>query len=292
MILVTGANGHLGRAVVEQLLQRVPADQIGVSVRNPAHATELAQRGVQVRHGDFAEPATLRAAFQGATQLLIISTDVLGATRVELHRQAINAAKEAGVAHVVYTSVIDPDPASPFAAAADHAATEAHLRESQLHYTILRNGLYAETLPMLIGAAVAGGAIEAPADGAVAYVARAELAEATANILTQGSFRNEAINLTGGVALDLADVAEIVSRLVDRPVARQVLADAAYRERLLGAGMPAPGADVFLGIFAAIRDGRFATVDSTLAQILGRPPMTVEAFLAKTLIAGAPVPTR
>lgn len=292
MILVTGANGHLGRAVVEQLLQRVPADQIGVSVRNPAHATELAQRGVQVRHGDFAEPATLRAAFQGATQLLIISTDVLGATRVELHRQAINAAKEAGVAHVVYTSVIDPDPASPFAAAADHAATEAHLRESQLHYTILRNGLYAETLPMLIGAAVAGGAIEAPADGAVAYVARAELAEATANILTQGSFRNEAINLTGGVALDLADVAELVSRLVDRPVARQVLADAAYRERLLGAGMAAPGADVFLGIFAAIRDGRFATVDSTLAQILGRPPMTVEAFLAKTLIAGAPVPTR
>jgi len=288
MILVTGANGHLGRAVVEQLLQRIPADQIGVSVRNPTQATELTQRGVQVRHGDFADPATLGTAFQGATQLLIISTDVVGAIRVELHRHAINAAKEAGVQHVVYTSVVDPDPASPFAAAADHAATEAHLRESQLHYTILRNGLYAETLPLLVGAAVAGGAIEAPADGAVAYVVRADLAEATANILTQGGFVNEAISLTGGAALDLADVAGIVSRLVDRPVARLVLPDAAYRERLLEAGMPAPGADVFLGIFAAIRAGRFATVDPAL----GRPPVAVEAFLAKTLIAGAPVVTR
>lgn len=288
MLIVTGANGQLGRAVVEHLLQRLPADQIGVSVRNPASAADLAQRGVHVRHGDFADPATLRTAFAGATGLLIISVDVIGPVRVELHRNAIDAAKEAGVQHVVYTSVIDPDPASPFAAAADHAATEAYLRESALRYTILRNGLYAETLPMLVGAAVAGGPLEAPVDGPVAYVARADLAEAAANVLAQGGATNQVLDLTGGEALDLAAVAGIVSRLLDRPVTREVLPDAVYRGRLVGAGMPGPGADIFLGIFAAIRAGRFAAVDPALARILGRPPVSVDAFLAGAISTAAP----
>jgi NAD(P)H dehydrogenase (quinone) len=283
MILVTGANGQLGRAVVEHLLKRLPAEQIAVSVREPAKAAELAERGVQVRHGDFADPASLAAAFQGVERLLLVSIDVTGPLRVQLQRNAVEAARQAQVGHLIYTSAVDPDPQSPFGPAADHAATEQAIRDAGLRYTLLRNSFYMETLPMLVQGAVAGGPIAAPADGPGAYAARDELAEATANLLAAGGYENQALELTGGEAVDLAQVAQIVGRILGRPVERQVLPDEVYREGLLGFGMPAEVATIFLQIFAALREGRFNVISPALGELLGRAPVRPEAFLRAAL---------
>ncbi|GAB4213530.1 MAG: NAD(P)H-binding protein [Roseiflexaceae bacterium] len=283
MLLVTGANGQLGRAVVEHLLERVPASQIAVSVREPARAADLAERGVQVRRGDFADPAGLAEAFEGVERLLLISTDVVGPARVQLHRNAVAAARQAQVGQLFYTSIVDPDPASPFSAAADHNATEQAIRESGLRHTLLRNGLYMETLLLLSQGALASGVMAAPADAPVAYATRSDLAEAAANLLAQGGHQDQALDLTGGEALDLAQVGQLLGAITGRPVERQVLHDAAYRELLAAAGMPEGGATIFLQIFAAIHQGRFATVSPALEQLLGRPPQRPTDFLRAAL---------
>lgn len=283
MIVITGANGHLGRGIVTHLLAHLPADQIAVSVREPAKATDLALRGIDVRHGDFAIPATLKEAFRGATRLLLISTDIIGPTRVALHRNAIEAARSAQVSHLVYTSVVDPDPQSPFSGAADHAATETAIRESGLRYTLLRNSFYMETLPLLVQSAVAGGPVAAPADGPTAYVARADLAEATANLLIQGGYEHQALELTGPQALDLAQAAHIISSLLGRSVERIVLTDDDYSAQLLAAGLPAAAVTMFLQIFATLREGRFARVAPDLHALLGRAPQSPDQFLRTAL---------
>lgn len=130
MIIVTGANGQLGRGVVEQLLQRVPADQIGVSVRETQKAKELEERGVRVRQGDYDDPGSLVHAFERASQVLIVSTNVLGEEAVRQHRTAIDMAKEAGASRILYTSHMSASPTSHAPFAVDHAATEEALKAS------------------------------------------------------------------------------------------------------------------------------------------------------------------
>ncbi len=180
MIIVTGATGQLGRGIVEQLLARVPPDQVGVSVRDPEKAGAFAARGVRVRRGDFADPASLKYAFEGATQVLIVSVDELGDAAVARHGAAIEAARAAGAQRILYTSHMGASPDSPFAAAADHAATEALLRDSGVPFTSLRNGFYANTAMMLVGQALQTGTLTAPEDGPVSWTAPADLAEAEA----------------------------------------------------------------------------------------------------------------
>lgn len=279
MIIVTGGNGKLGRGIVERLLQLVPAEGIGVSVREPERAADLAARGVSVRRGDYADPAGLAAAFAGAERVLLVSASISGPERVRLHRNAIDAAKAAGAPHVLYTSIVAPDPASPFAPTVDHVATEEYLRASGLRWTFLRNSLYMESVPALVGGALAGGAVEGPADGPIAWAARADLAEATANLLAAGGHLDAAVELTGGEAVDLDALAAVVGRLTGRQVERRTLSDAAYREGLLAFGVPPAGADVLLSIFAASREGRFAAVSPALGRLLGRAPTTAEELL-------------
>ena len=137
MIVVTGATGRLGSQIIEHLLERIPAEQVGVSVRETAKAAGLAERGVRVRHGDFADPATLEAA----SQVLIVSVDALGELAVAQHRAAVDAAQRAGAQRILYTSHQAASPASLFEPARDHAATEAHLAASAAASTALRDGL-------------------------------------------------------------------------------------------------------------------------------------------------------
>ncbi len=124
MIVVTGANGQLGRGVVDQLLARVPAERIAVSARDPEGAKELAERGVRVRRGDFDDPETLADAFEGADQILLVSAASTGDTALRQHRAAIAAARDSGARRVLYTSHMGANPASPFAPMPDHAETE------------------------------------------------------------------------------------------------------------------------------------------------------------------------
>jgi NAD(P)H dehydrogenase (quinone) len=274
MIVVTGATGQLGGAVVERLLARQPAEEIGVSVRDPAEANALADRGVRVRRGDYDDTASLAHAFEGAEQLLLVSAAATGEAALRQHRTAIDAARAAGVHRIVYTSHMGANPASPFAPMPDHAATEALLEASGLAFTALRNGFYTSSGRMLLGQALETGELAAPADGPVSWTAHDDLAEAAAIVLTdEGRFEGPTPPLTGSAALDLAALAEEV---LGRPIRRTVLTDAQYAESL-----PAPAAAMLLGLFAASRAGEFAAVDPTLGELLGRPPLTVRDVLVK-----------
>jgi NAD(P)H dehydrogenase (quinone) len=275
MIIVTGANGQLGRAVTERLLERIPAGQIGVSVRDPERARGLEEQGVRVRRGDFTDPASLAHAFEGASKVLIVSTDSTGEAAVRHHRAAIEAAAAAGAKRILYTSHIGSNPSSPFPPMSDHAATEAVLRDCGIPFTALRNGFYASSAMMLLGGALETGELVAPEDGPVAWTAHADLAEAAALALTEEGLDGVTPALTGPEAIDMAGIAAITTQLTGRPIRRVVVSDADYRAGLLAQGLPEPTADLLLGLFAASRQGQFAPADPTLARLLGRPTMTL-----------------
>jgi NAD(P)H dehydrogenase (quinone) len=281
MIIITGATGQLGRGIVEALLERVPADQVGVSVRSPETAGGLSDRGVRVRRGDFDDPATLRHAFEDASQVLIVSASETGETALRLHRNAIAAAREAGAERILYTSHMGSNAASPFAPMPDHAVTEAELQASGTAFTALRNGFYAASGLMLLGQAIATGRLIAPEDGPVSWTAHADLAEAAAIALSEGTLDGLTAPLTSTEALDLTDLATLASELTGREITRLTVSDEDYRAGMVAHGVPEAQADMLVGLFAASRQNEFAAVDPTLEQLLGRPPISMRSVLAE-----------
>ena len=281
MIIVTGATGKLGSQIVEHLLARVSADQVAVSVRDPERATALSARGVRVRRGDFTDPGTLESAFEGASQVLVVSVDTLGEEGIVQSTTAIDAAYRAGAGRVLYTSHQAASPDSSFAPARDHAAVEAHLQRSGRPYTSLRNGYYSSTsLRFHAGDAARSGELLAPADGPVSWTAPADLAEAAAAILADaGRFDGPTPPLTAAAAVDLQEVAAALSEVSGRTVRRVVVDDEDYVRHLTDGGMPDPFARLFLGSFHASRDGEFAVTDPTLGALLGHEPQPVAAAL-------------
>jgi len=251
MIIVTGANGKLGRAVVERLLERVPVAQIGVSVRDTEKARGLEERGVRVRHGDFDDAATLAHAFEGASRVLIVSVDRLGEAAVRQHQAAIDAAKAAGAGRIFYTSHAGADLISAFPPGRDHAATEVALRDSGVPFTSLRNGFYAQTAAFLIGAALGTGELRAPQDGPIDYTAVPDLAEATAIALADEGLDDAILTLTGAESVDAAGLAAMASELAGRPIRRVVVSDDEYHAGLVAHGVPESQAALFLTLFVA-----------------------------------------
>ncbi len=280
MIIVSGATGKLGQLIVEKLMLNLPADQIGVSVRDCSKAARLSDRGVRVRAGDFAAPEALAAAFADAEQILLISVDKLGEAALHLHKTAIEAAHAAGAQRVLYTSHMGARPDSTFAPAHDHAATETLLAEVGVPFTSLRHGFYAESALHLIGHGFEAGEIRAPEDGPVSWTTRADLAEADAMLLAQeGRLNGITPPLTASEAFTMADLAAIASELTGRTIKRVTVSDDEWRDATIAQGAPAPVADMLLGMYRAARRGDFAAVDPTLQQLLGRPPVSMRKVL-------------
>lgn len=287
MIIITGASGRLGRATVEELLARVPAEKVAVSVRDPEKAQWLRERGVRVRRGDYAEPASLAHAFEDASQVLIVSADAIGDTALSRHRAAITAAKAAGARRILYTSHMGANPSSLFAPMLDHAATEAALGESGVAYTSLRNGFYAATTLMLLRDALRTGELAAPQDGPVSWTAHADLAEAAATVLAdEGRFDGPTPPLTSSEALDLADVAALAAELTGRPIKRVTITDEQYVAGLLSHGVPEPQARMLVGMFAASGQGEFARVGPALADLIGHPTTPLRDVIKAALTEG------
>jgi uncharacterized protein YbjT (DUF2867 family) len=283
MIIVTGATGKLGRLIVEQLLTRVPASRVGVSVRDPDKAQSLAQRGVRVCHGDFDNPHTLSAAFDGASQVLVVSSNAraYGGDPSGQQRAAIETARAAGARRIVYTSHMGVSAASAFAPMHDHAVAEAMLRDSGLAWTALRNGFYASTVPMMVGDAVSSSVLAAPRDGKVSWTAHRDLAAAAVAVLLQeGRFEGPTPPLTASQALDLDDVAAILADIHGKPVRRETVSDEDYAARMAANGAPPAVIDITLSMYRAARAGEFAAVDPTLASLLGRAPAPLRDVLA------------
>ncbi|MCP3065593.1 SDR family oxidoreductase [Myxococcus sp. K38C18041901] len=269
MIAVTGATGHLGRHVIDQLLRKVPATQVVAVVRSPDKAKDLAERGVQVRQGDYEKPATLDAAFQGIDSLLLISSNEVG-KRLSQHEAAIAAAKKAGVKHVVYTSLLHAD-TSGLSLAPEHLGTEKALRASGLGFTLLRNGWYLENYTENLGSALQHGVLLGAAkEGRIAAAARADFAAAAVAVLTTPGHEGKVYELAGDAPFTMAELAAEVARQSGKPVAYNDLPQDKYEETLRGFGLPGPVAQMLASADAGIARGELDDRSGELHRLIGR----------------------
>jgi NAD(P)H dehydrogenase (quinone) len=287
MILVTGATGQLGWIVVENLLKTTPASEIAVLVRDENKATDLKEKGVEIRVGTYFDKASLATALQGIDKVLLISSNDFN-DRIGQHKNVVDAAKNAGVKHIFYTGVtmndIENSPLKPLLA--DHFQTEDYIKESGLTYTFLQNSLYFEVVPMFVGAGVLETGIFFPAgEGKVAFSARQDLGEATATILSTEGHENKTYNLTGSEAYSFAEIAEELSSLTGKTVAYTSPESAAFEGMLKQFGLP-EGIVVMSVLFAAgIKNNDFSSPSSTLEQFLGRKTTDLKTFLHATYAA-------
>ena len=281
MIVITGATGALGGATVDHLLKRLPVSELAVAVRNPARAQGLADRGVSVRRGDYADPESLPGAFADADQLLLVSSNDPAADAVSLHRTAIEAAVAAGVGRILYTSHQGAAAGTPFGPGRNHAATEQLLAESGIAWTSLRNGFYSHSLQWLAGPWRETGVIGVPADGAVSWTAREDEAEAAALILASNGAYDGVTTLTANAAPTFEDVARIASESTGRQVERVVMAEDDWIAAQVAAGSAEFMARFMLGMYQAAQQGYFAGVDPLLGTLLGREPRTARDALAQ-----------
>ncbi len=292
MIIVTGATGNFGRQVVEGLLEKLPADQVGVSTRDPAKVEGLKRRGLRVCRGDFAEPASLREAFDGAEQVLIVSGTAMGGDGVRQHGNAIQAARNAGAKRILYTSHQGKGTASIFVPTRDnHVPTDALLAECGVPYVSLQNGFYAESALYQLRGLRETGKITLPKDGPVSWTARADLAAAAVALLLEPGLLPDGASppLTASEMLDFNEVANIASEILGQPIEREVVSDEAYRSMLLKQGVPEVYAGLLLSLYAAARAGEFEVTDRTLERLIRRKPMTMhqvlEEFLSKAEVS-------
>lgn len=284
MIVITGATGKLGSAIVESLLKKVPADQVGVSVRDEAKAQDLAKRGVRVRQGSFDDPASLAHTFEGADQVLIISTDAMGEANVAACRTAVKAAVDAGAERVLYTSQMGSNPNSHFQACVDHAQLEETLANCGAAWTALRNGFYASSAILFAEQGLKSGDIALPADGPTAWTTHADLADATAAILAgERTFDGPTPVLTANATATFEQIAEQASKIAGRTIIRTVIEDDAFVAQLVGHGAPEVVAEQLLGIFQASRAGEFNHTDPTLGELIGREPQTIDVSIRAAL---------
>ncbi|MFI9814063.1 SDR family oxidoreductase [Saccharothrix variisporea] len=260
--LITGATGHLGSLILKHTLDRLPAADLAVSVRNP----DKADLPVEVRLGDFARPETLATAFAGVDKLLLVSADGPDEVRVELHRNAVTAAVEAGVRHIVYTSVTDAD-TSPLSLAKVHKATEEMIRATGVPFTFLRNGMYHENYTGTLGH---GPVVAAAGDGVIASASRDDLALAAAVVLSTEGHENAVYELTGARAWGFAELAELAGTTY-QPVGKAERVAA-----LEGFGLPPFLAELITDIEVNIGAGALAEVRPDLEKLIGRTPTPID----------------
>ncbi|MDQ1181734.1 NAD(P)H-binding protein [Rhodococcus sp. SORGH_AS_0301] len=279
MIVITGATGALNGATVDHLLRHRPASEIAVAVRDASRARRFADLGIEVRHGDYADPASLPDAFANADQLLLVSSSDPRADAVSLHRNAIDAAVTAGVGRILYTSHQGAADDTPFGPGRDHAATERLLAGSGLPWTSLRNGFYAHSLAWSTGPWRESGVITVPADGPVSWTSRADSAEAAAAIIASNGAYDGPVTVTAESAPTFEEVAAIASDVAGRTVRRVLMDPEDWIAARVASGQPEFAARFTLGIFDAAAGGWFAGVDPLLGQLLGRSPATVRDAL-------------
>jgi NAD(P)H dehydrogenase (quinone) len=292
-LLVTGASGQLGRGVINHLLDtfKVPAARIIATTRTPANLADLAARGVTVREADFDDQASLAKAFAGADRALVISTNELAiqGKRREQQLAAVAAAKQAGVAHLLYTSLPDPEPGSPVVFAPDHYDTEQAIKATGIPHTIFRNCWYDENVFMSLPQTLASGHWYTSAgDGRISYCARDDMAAAIAGGLASSARESKTYTLTGPKAYTVAEVAALVTEVTGKPIEVVQLSDEALTEGMKAAGLPEAIARLLVSFDAATRIGGLGMVTDSVEELSGRKSVSLKQFLEtnKARLAG------
>ena len=290
-IIVTGASGQFGNAAAKLLLDQVAAEDLVLLSRTPEKLAEFARQGAQVRHADFDDPASLRAAMAGGERMLLISTVRVG-SRVEQHTAAVEAAVANGVKHVVYTSLLGVrTPGNPSVEGYDHIATERMIEASGLAWTHLRNSLYAEAVAtaMAIPALQAGHKPENSGEGRVPIVSRDDCVAIAVGVLTQDGHANTAYDVTGPELWTLPDAMALVSEMAGKPIAVELVDDEgmyAYFDSLGVARKasdvvpdgPIPWASEGMVTFGqSIREGFMDIQSNDVERVTGRAPRTLRS---------------
>lgn len=282
-ITVTGATGHLGRLVVAGLLDRgVPAEQVVAVVRSPEKAADLAERGVQVRHGDYDQPDTLPSALAGTDRLVFISASEVG-RRIAQHRAVVEAAVATGVSFVAYTSILKCDTTS-IPLAGEHQATEELIVASGLPYSLLRNSWYTENYTGNLAGALASGAILGSAgEGRVAAATRADYAAAAVAVATGEGHENTVYELGGDHAFTLAELAAEVTRLSGTEVVYRDLPPDEYAAALVSFGLDEGYAAALAASDVGLSKGELDTDSGDLSRLIGRPTTALADAIAAAL---------
>jgi NAD(P)H dehydrogenase (quinone) len=286
-LAITGASGQLGRRVAELVLARHAPRNVILATRTPDTFAELAARGADVRHADFDDPLSLRAAFKGAERLLLISATDLQ-RRSAQHRDAIDSAKAAGVEHVIYTSGSKPEPPNPAVVARSHYATEQALAASGLAWTVLRNSLYADyQVGEAKHAVETGSLVHNRGEGRVAYVARDDCAAAAAAVLLQGGHAGAIYDITGPEPYTAETLAALYGELGGRRVEARSIDDAAFVASLVGDAAANEhlryGAELVASFGRAIREGYLDVCSDAVAKLTGRRAHTLAEVLGPHL---------
>ena len=218
--VISGASGSLGRKITEQLLEKIPAENLSVSTRTPNNLDTLRQRGVAVHAADYNDPAALERAYAGSDVLMLISS--LAVTkRVPEHRNAITAAKRAGIKHIVYTSTAGIHPQNPTLSASDHIVTEDDLRRCGIGYTIMRNACYAEVFPTVAAQPVlrSGEWVQVEGNGKLAPISKNDIARtAVACMLDPARHDGAVYEVTGPDLVSFRDIAAMASEVYGVPI--------------------------------------------------------------------------
>ncbi len=283
MIAITGATGQLGRLVIDRLLASTLANEIVALVRDPDKAADLAARGVQVRRGDYDDPASLVTSLAGIDRLLLISSSELG-RRAAQHGNVIEAAREVRVKVLAYTSLLHAD-TSPLNLAGEHRQTEAMIKHSGIPYIVLRNGWYTENYLPLMAMAVANGVLYGCAgEGRISTAARADYAEAAARVLSSAEGPGRTYELAGDHGFTMTEFAAEISRSTGRSIPYRNVSEEEYRMTLIKAGLPDGLAAAYASWDTGISQGALFDDGLQLRQRIGRPTTPFAKTLAAALV--------
>lgn len=285
MIAITGATGQLGRLVIDQLLQKVPANQLIALVRDPAKAEDLRARGLHIRQADYTQPSALETALTGVDKLLLISSSEVG-QRLAQHRNVVNAAKTAGVKLLAYTSILNAEH-SIMDLAAEHRATEQLIKAANIPFVFLRNGWYSENYTAAIPTALQLNALIGSAgDGKIASAARIDYAAAAAEVLVRENQAGKIYELAGDQAYTLAEFAAELSKQSGEQIPYNNLPVAEYKAVLQSAGLPDWLAELLASSDGSAAQGALFDDSHQLSQLIGRATTPLAESITAAL-AGA-----
>ncbi|MEO6686033.1 MAG: SDR family oxidoreductase [Dyadobacter sp.] len=283
MILVTGATGNLGKATINSLLHKgISPNNIAALVRDESKSVELKSKGIQVRIGDYADFESLKNAFQDVDKLLLISSSAEIAQRFEQHKNVINAARESGVNHIIYTS-FDMKDLRRSIMAGDvqyHADTSDYLKQIALTYTLMGNTLYADMIPIISGNNILDEGISIPAgNGKTPFLPITEMAESLAVVLTTSGHENKKYVIAAETAVSFAEIADLLSEITETTIAYNPIDVSSYIAQLVEQGVSEDDAAYLSRFAGAIAGGEFDTNKSDVKQLLGRSPISLKDFL-------------
>ncbi|WP_259014210.1 SDR family oxidoreductase [Emticicia fluvialis] len=285
-ILVTGATGVIGKRTVEHLLKKgVPASQIIGLSRKKEGLEDLAAEGIEVRSGDYFDYDSLLRAFEGVDKVMLTSA-VAFTDRSTQHYNAITAARQAGVKHVVYMSIMRKEGSGRVMQGITESDlfTEQLLKSSGLDYTIVYHPPFLDLLSFYYGSNAYENGIKVPADhGKMAPATRDELAEAHAEILSAPGHENKTYSLVGSDSVSFSDIAKILAEIKAQPVPFTTITVEEYIEAIVSKGVPRNVAEFLTGWVEAIEGGEFEYQSGDLERLLGRKTKTFRQYIESTL---------